>query len=115
MGGSSLIFDSPVVLRWSRIQYPNVIEMAQVLYSGLPGPSLSIVPWSIEGTFPDDDCIADGCFVGDYKYGAFYQKVGSTLSYFTPWTGGSRDPSIPLPDNWIPYPTANGVFIDVVP
>lgn len=112
LGNSSMLFDMPVVLRWSRIQSPNVAEMAQVLYSGMLGAQHLIELWSIANTFPGTDCVAVGCFVGDYKYGAFYQKAGGTLSYFTPWTGGGRDPAT---NNAIQYPTANGAFIDVTP
>jgi hypothetical protein len=27
------------------------------------------------------------CFIGDYRYGAFFEKQGTTLRYFTPWSG----------------------------
>ena len=116
LGNSSALFDMPVVLRWSTIAPPNVTERAQVLYSGLVGPLHNIVFWSIPNTFPGIDCpnAGIGCFVGDYKYGAFYLKNGVTgaLSYFTPWTGGGRNPTGGTP---IGYSTASGAFVDVIP
>jgi hypothetical protein len=115
-GGSDRLTDMPVVLRWSSIAPPNVTEMAQVLYSGIAGPLHSMVFWSIPQTFPNIDCPNAGfsCFVGDYKYGAFYEKVGGALSYFTPWTGGARDPATGGTVT-IPGARASGGFVDVVP
>jgi hypothetical protein len=114
LGNSNVQFDMPVVLRWSNIAPPNVTEKAQVLYSGLVGPTHNIVFWSIPSTFPGIDCpnAGFGCFVGDYKYGAFYLKngVSGVLSYFTPWTGG-----ISTADPPIGYSTASGAFVDVLP
>jgi hypothetical protein len=115
-GSSSRLLDMPVVLRWSSVSAPNVTEMAQVLYSGVPGPVQSMVFWSIPETFPNIDCPNAGlaCFVGDYKYGAFYEKVGGSLSYFTPWTGGARDPETGGTVT-LPGARASGGFVDVVP
>lgn len=114
VGGSIALEDTPVVLRWSDVAVPNVTEKAQTIYSGLAGQASNIVFWSIPETFPGINCPTAGlgCFVGDYKYGAFFQKTGSTLSFFTPWTGGGRDPATNAP---IGYSTANGAFVDVVP
>jgi hypothetical protein len=41
---------------------------------------------SVSAMFPGG-CAPRGCFLGHYRYGAFFEKEGSTLRYFTPWTG----------------------------
>jgi hypothetical protein len=35
----------------------------------------------MSGTYPVS------CFIGDYRYGAFFEKQDQTLRFFTPWGG----------------------------
>jgi hypothetical protein len=88
LAGSSRANDTPVVLRYSAVHPGDdeVTETAVVLYSGLEGEPITLGTWDISNAF-GGPCPLEGCFAGDYRYGAFWQKVGDSLRYFTPWTG----------------------------
>jgi hypothetical protein len=71
-----------VVLRYLAV-HPNgdsVVEQAVVFYSGLQSSTHSLAVWGISVTFGSACLPEDECFAGDYRYGAFYKKVGGTLS-----------------------------------
>jgi hypothetical protein len=115
LAGSDRRVDSPAVLRWTEVDGDTIREKAQVVYSGLVGPVTTIAEWSMATTFPGLDCLSARnplCFNGDYKYGAFYLKTGSTLRFFVPWTGGGTDPATNTP---IGFHAASGAFLDVTP
>ena len=85
VAGSDGQLDTPVVLRYAVLSGDNVNEQARVLYSGLNGNTILLGNSSVSAMFPGG--CTGSCFQGDYRYGAFFEKEGSTLRYFTPWTG----------------------------
>jgi hypothetical protein len=90
--GSDASVDATMVLRWSEVQGALVREMAQVLVGRYRGPETQLGTWRISEAFPTvSDCFAefppDGCFAGDYRYGAFWEKSGGRLRFFVPRNG----------------------------
>jgi hypothetical protein len=86
--GSNLTIDTPVILRYTTWDGNDTYEERAIpLYSGLAGPSKLLATWSHTtacGSPPS-------CFIGDYRYGSFVDKTGSSgsdkLTFFTPWSG----------------------------
>ena len=86
-------------LRYAVLTGDNVNEQAQMLYSGLRSGGRFLGQSSLTNMFHDSMgnpvCgVVDPntgqptiCSLGDYPYGAFFEKDVSTLRYFTPWTG----------------------------
>jgi len=91
MAGGNILFDTPMVLRFANIVGNAVTEAYRVIYPGVwPNSDRILASWNIGNT---NECANPGnCFVGDYRYGAFFDKGITTfpgpLRYFTPWTGG---------------------------
>jgi hypothetical protein len=119
LAGSDLQLDSPVLLRFTQVTNnlanDTVIEWVLPFYSGTFGAAVQMASWSRSATFPGTNCsTADAtvieCFAGDYRYGAFYQKLAAagSLRFFTPWTGES-------PTMGVTGPRAQGAFVDVIP
>jgi len=110
LAGSDRQVDSPMALRWMEFgPGSSVSEKVQVLYSGLAGPERQLTSWTLT------DLPVMG---SDYRYGSFFQKSGSVLRFFTPWTGVSRDSmgQIVCQDTMNnPFPCASGGFVDVTP
>jgi hypothetical protein len=102
LGGSDIRVDTPVVLRWLEASGDTITEKAQVFYPslssiGLRGSQRTVAQWSVADAFPGRTCPSSGntvCFAGDYRYGSFMGKVGTSLGYFIPWTGVNT----PAPD-----------------
>jgi hypothetical protein len=113
LAGSDLRIDTPMVLRYTEIVGDVVRERARVLYSGVAGPPLTLAQWSVSATFPGIDCddparaLTGECFVGDYRYGSFFEKANGNLKFFTPWTGESPSGN--------PFPVAHGATVTVTP
>ena len=103
VGGSDMRVDTPMILRYSVWTGGDTVqESASPVYSGLLGPELRLANWSVttatgqsaaECAKADDKGNVAGCFAGDYKYGGFYRKNGTTLRFFTPWSGASTAPT----------------------
>jgi hypothetical protein len=83
------------VLRYAVRTSHDLSENAIVLYSGLRSDEIVLGNSSLGAMF-DTDCgvfnlmtsnYPISCFIGDYRYGAFFEKEGTTLRYFTPWSG----------------------------
>ena len=99
VAGSDGRVDTPMVLRYAVLTGDNVNEQAQMLYSGLRSGGRFLGQSSLTNMFHDSMgnpvCGAIDpssgqpiiCGLGDYRYGAFFEKDGTTLRYFTPWTG----------------------------
>jgi hypothetical protein len=92
--GSDMLVDTPVVIRWAQAAGNTIFEQAAVLSSGLVGRVFTLAAWNVSDAFPGRTCPGmitqpGSCFAGDYRYGAFWEKAGTSLSYYTPWAGFS--------------------------
>jgi hypothetical protein len=87
--------DTPAVLRYVVRTSQQLSENAIVLYSGLRSNEIVLGNSSLGAMFGTDCGVFNPmtsnypkpCFVGDYRYGAFFEKEGTTLRYITPWSG----------------------------
>jgi hypothetical protein len=111
LAGSDLRTDTPVILRYGAWGGDTVSEEAVAIYSGMIAPTKTLTTWSISAVAQAGDGLCPStslCFAGDYRYGAFYQKVSNVLTYFTPWTGQSSTAGVKLIHG-------QGAMMDVTP
>jgi hypothetical protein len=92
----SSAIDLPVILRYARVSGDVVDDVARVIHSGLVGPELLLGTTLLSQTFagkcpgtPDSaGNYPTPCFLGDYRYGAFFERAADgRRRFFTPWTG----------------------------
>ena len=73
-----------MVLRYAVLTGDVINEQARLLYSGLRSDQISLGNSSLTAMFGAG---CSSCGIGDYRYGAFFEKDVGTLRYFTPWSG----------------------------
>jgi len=110
--GSDLTVDTPVILRYTTWNGADTYEERAIpIYSGLAGDSKLLAMWSLTTACgPPQDGSPPSCFIGDYRYGSFVEKVNGKLTFFTPWTGQWSSGSTPPLGVF-----GNGATIDVTP
>jgi hypothetical protein len=118
LGGSDAVLDTPMVVRYTRMDAngDSVLDQVLPLFSGLLGTTTNLGSTSSLNTLSGGSCpgtpgsngvYSSPCSSGDYEYGSFAEKKGAgVLRFFVPYVAQAQS---------VGGFTAHGSFVDITP